>query len=537
MNRLLSFIILLVLLPFNLRAVDDSNAEYVLKRAKQLNEDQEYAGSSQLIDRYLDNNPLRPTHKDSLSRLNLLQVQGANFYYLGVGTKAADLYEQALKFADALGEKAKSAAICNELFIIHLNSGNLDLSKDLLMKSLEIYKSLNDKVGECKILNNLGILAYKQNDFDSSLQYYSESLKLAGDDSYLRSIILTNLAEIYAQKDDLKEAERLLDEALALNDYGYDSSDLLQAWLSKAALLNALGNKSAARDILRNVGSKISIRESARLVDSYKQLSNIYLSMGDSVVAFRWSLKAQELTDSLHTKEENDQLREILVRYNSERIADHNKMLETNVKRQKQWTQIMVLFTILLVSLTVFLIIKLRADRRKNNLIREQREQLLEFERREHDRKESEFQEQIDRKNRELTAYSIDASSISELHKILLDSLRKLSRRVDDKALRKEIVDDISKLQNFNNKEVNEDFRVYFNEVHPDFLKRLSDLFPDLTANDLRLCSYLYLGMSTKEIASLTFREIRSVESSRLRLRKKLGISGDITLHDFLHSL
>ena len=88
-----------------------------------------------------------------------------------------------------------------------------------------------------------------------------------------------------------------------------------------------------------------------------------------------------------------------------------------------------------------------------------------------------------------------------------------------------------------NRKEVNEDFRVYFNEVHPDFLKRLSEKFPALTPNDHRLCSYLYLGMSTKEIAALTFREIRSVESSRLRLRKKLGITGDTTLHDFLHTV
>ncbi len=43
--------------------------------------------------------------------------------------------------------------------------------------------------------------------------------------------------------------------------------------------------------------------------------------------------------------------------------------------------------------------------------------------------------------------------------------------------------------------------------------------------------------MSTKEIAALTFREVRSVESSRLRLRKKLGITGDVPLHDFLHTI
>lgn len=99
--------------------------------------------------------------------------------------------------------------------------------------------------------------------------------------------------------------------------------------------------------------------------------------------------------------------------------------------------------------------------------------------------------------------------------------------------MRREIDKSITLLQNYNRTEVAEDFRVHFNDVHPDLLKALSDKYPVLTANDLRLCSYIYLGMSTKEIAALTFREIRSVESTRLRLRKKLGLSHDQTLHNF----
>ena len=78
------------------------------------------------------------------------------------------------------------------------------------------------------------------------------------------------------------------------------------------------------------------------------------------------------------------------------------------------------------------------------------------------------------------------------------------------------------------------DFRVYFDEVHPGFLMRLSQQFSALSKADLRLCAYLHLGMTTKEIAALTFKEVRSVESARNRLRKKLNLPPETNLAQFL---
>lgn len=58
-----------------------------------------------------------------------------------------------------------------------------------------------------------------------------------------------------------------------------------------------------------------------------------------------------------------------------------------------------------------------------------------------------------------------------------------------------------------------------------------------MSSNDLRLCTYLYLNMSTKEIAALTCREVRSVESSRNRLRKKLELGAGEDITKYLKSL
>jgi DNA-binding NarL/FixJ family response regulator len=58
-----------------------------------------------------------------------------------------------------------------------------------------------------------------------------------------------------------------------------------------------------------------------------------------------------------------------------------------------------------------------------------------------------------------------------------------------------------------------------------------------LTVKEKRLCAFISLGLSTKEIAAITFREVRSCESSRNRLRKKMGVSPDTDLTAFLRHL
>jgi DNA-binding CsgD family transcriptional regulator len=80
-----------------------------------------------------------------------------------------------------------------------------------------------------------------------------------------------------------------------------------------------------------------------------------------------------------------------------------------------------------------------------------------------------------------------------------------------------------------------EQFARHFDNVHTDYLKKLKERCPDLTASELKLAAYLRLSLSTKEIAQLMNISIRGVETSRYRLRKKLGLTNDeANLYDFL---
>lgn len=77
-------------------------------------------------------------------------------------------------------------------------------------------------------------------------------------------------------------------------------------------------------------------------------------------------------------------------------------------------------------------------------------------------------------------------------------------------------------------------FAIYFDQVHNNFLAVMKDKFPCLSSTDLKLCAYLRLNLSSKEIAQLLNISLKGVEISRYRLRKKLQLSTEINLYDFL---
>jgi ligand-binding sensor domain-containing protein len=80
-------------------------------------------------------------------------------------------------------------------------------------------------------------------------------------------------------------------------------------------------------------------------------------------------------------------------------------------------------------------------------------------------------------------------------------------------------------------------FASHFNEINNDFLKKLKAKFPSLTNSDLKVCAYLQLNLSTKEIAQLMNISVRGVDISRYRLRKKFQLTREQTLNDFLNSV
>ena len=77
-------------------------------------------------------------------------------------------------------------------------------------------------------------------------------------------------------------------------------------------------------------------------------------------------------------------------------------------------------------------------------------------------------------------------------------------------------------------------FEHLFDQAHENFFRRLKESYPELTASDFRLCAYLRMNLSSKEIAPLLNISIRGVEEKRYRLRKKLNLRPEQNLTEFI---
>ena len=141
-------------------------------------------------------------------------------------------------------------------------------------------------------------------------------------------------------------------------------------------------------------------------------------------------------------------------------------------------------------------------------------------------------------KNKELANATLHLIQKNKTLTYLREDLTKLLKTIPDDRLEKHNVNSLLKKINrdLRNEKSWELFNSYFDEVHQDFITRLKEQYDDLTPKELRLCAYLRMNISTKEIAPLMNISIRGVEISRYRLRKKLKLDHNINLIDFLIS-
>ena len=80
-------------------------------------------------------------------------------------------------------------------------------------------------------------------------------------------------------------------------------------------------------------------------------------------------------------------------------------------------------------------------------------------------------------------------------------------------------------------------FEFHFEKAHEKFLQKLINKYPQLSHSNLRLCAYLRMNLTSKEIAALLRISYRGVENHRYRLRKKLLLKKEVNLTDFILSL
>lgn len=152
--------------------------------------------------------------------------------------------------------------------------------------------------------------------------------------------------------------------------------------------------------------------------------------------------------------------------------------------------------------------------------------------------KNLQLEHELAAKNRELSNAATNIMYKNEMLNTLHQELTKI-KDASGKQLKPEQLRKVNNLieEAHNDSRDWDLFEKSFNEAHEDFFKKLKAQYPMLVPNDLKLCAYLRLNMSSKEIASLLNISLRGVEIRRYRLRKKLNLPKEKNLSEFLIEL
>ena len=141
-------------------------------------------------------------------------------------------------------------------------------------------------------------------------------------------------------------------------------------------------------------------------------------------------------------------------------------------------------------------------------------------------------------RDKELANQTMDLIRKNKFLAKIKEELEKTKNSSNDAFLKEKISSLINKIdKDVDHSKQWEVFETAFDDVHEDFLNRLKLRYPALTPKELKLCAYLRMNISTKEIAPLMNISIRGVEICRYRVRKKLNIDRDTNLTSLIIDL
>ena len=438
-------------------------------------------------------------------------------------------YESALNcFLEALRKSRESQILPEIVGSLHGLARTYLIMKEqhkalqVLNEALQIVEKENMIREKCVIFNEFGNVYAEGNQNEKAIESYLHAMDIATDlnDSLLIIYNLNNIGGCYNKLKNFDKAIEYLNKAMLYNKYLNDAQAKSASFGNLGDVYRQLKQYDKAVEYI-NLSLDISRRQGFRVFtkDNYEMLSKALEESGDYQKALEYHKRYAELKDSLFNEDKTKAIQRIESRHqqleSDRKIAD----LEKDAANKTLFLRLTVASTILALGFLLLIFISLRLRIRLHK-----KEKLV-------------FDETINQKNRELISLMMKSGQkrqMLEEIEIMVDKLTSSSA----KELRLFIDDLKAKIRNsytFDN-----DWQVlktHFEEVHPDFFKTLSKKHPELSQNDLKLCAYFRINLSTKDIARLLNISDRSVQTARYRMKKKMNLDTDTDLMNYILSI
>lgn len=473
------------------------------------------------------------------------------------------------------------AEVYNTQGIILFTRGLNDLALQSFIKSLENFKLLNDTVGMSLIYNNLGVVSFTVKKYYYSIFFFQQSLAIQEKSGNIRNVIdlNNNIGSIY-------EKLKMYDKALAIHrksnlmsiqnghsvglSFGYNNMgvvfensghpDSAIYYYQKAILVSdsvpesqqALIYSNLARTFLNNGKAELALLyldsafgfaqnsgASTFLPEIYNLYSQYYERIGNIEKAYYFLHQYKEINNTLEEQTTEGDFADFILSMQQDKWSQEKDLLDKQVSLQRkvQW----LLVIVIVIAIAGFFLVYLNVKNR--NRLLDQQHKLAESEslRLADELKNKDIIAQLEKekltseiqmKERQLTSMTMHIVTKNET----LQEIEKHVEQIASGKTEKSSEQPLSKIKsiirmNASDEAVWSNYFYHFEQVYPGFFRKLSELHPDLTQGEQKLCAYITINLNNKEIAHVMGISEASIKIKKNRLSKKLqlDIASDLT--------
>ena len=467
----------------------------------------------------LDNDKLDASFHNLSGNIN--NSLGHNQDALNAYLKAAAIYEE-------LKNELALAVVYNNLGNVFRSIGNKNKAIENWEKAVLINLELNNHFDLAMNYGNLGVMYLETDSSTNALRYFKEAIRYAkkSDGIQLMAQNYLNLGNTYKELENYLLAERFYDSAMIICSKHTIGYGVLLVNINSGDLSTLQGNYEIAEQKLQDAlreAQNMKLKDEEKGI--YLSLYKLYKAKGQFGKALTYNEKYHNLNDSINANNNSKVIQELIEKSEKEKRDKEIVVLNSHIKSAKQSRMIIAISSLLLILALVMLVYFLISARRKaqyeKTLIEKENENL---------NLSKELAEQ------DLTINALNLARTSEI----INSINKRLLVLKESAsgeIKQSISAMIHSLQKESNSEPFQEFVVRFENQHQKFYSLLSQKYPQLSSAEIKLCGYLRMNMSTKDIAALTNRSIRTIETHRYNIRTKLGITTEKGLINFLLSV
>lgn len=425
------------------------------------------------------------------------------------------------------------------LSFIFINLNKLEEAKEFNNKALRIIKTVDTlkPITFYSVYNNFAGICFTRNESDSAVWYLKEAKKYMKEiqDPKIQNVIYHNFAMVYEAIGELSVAKEYHLKTLELMKYDEHKHITALTYYNLARLYGKMKDNEKALEYY-NKALQVASRIGATKIrgNTLIAMSDLYYEKEEYKKSRDLIQAGQRALDSVFNSQNVDKISILTNNFETKNEEVEKELLKQKIAFSDLKKNVLIAILVIVIAIVIIILMKLSKQNIANRVMQRTISILKRKNRQYESKSKHNFESIIDVKNKELATTTLSLVTANQTLLDLKEQFNKLkacNKNTDKYSVLKSME---TLFNSYNPEYENEEFHAYFEQVKQSFFNRLCKKHPDLSYEDQRICALLILNLSAKEIAKMTNKPIRTVETKIYHIRKILGLQAKVKTVPYL---